>query len=81
MSDDCMAFSCIFRRLRIRARRHSRFQIRNLFSQDQMKFSCGSHKAQREIQGVSKVNRNARDRMLGSRLIWVSREKNRENFA
>lgn len=75
MSDVCMAFSCIFRRLRIGARRHSRLQIRNLCSQDQMKFSCNSHKAQREIQGVSKVNRNARDKILRSRLIWVDREE------
>lgn len=75
MSDVCMVFSCIFRRLRIRARRHSRLQIRNLFSQDQMKFSCDSHKTQREIQDVSKVNRNARDKILSSRLIWVGGEK------
>lgn len=39
-----------------------------------MKFSCDSHKGQREIQGVSKVNRDARDEVLGTRLIWVSRE-------
>lgn len=40
-----------------------------------MKFCCDSDKAQREIQDASKVNRNARDKIHRSRLIWVGKEK------
>lgn len=42
---------------------------------NQMKFYCDSDKAQREFQDASKVNRNAWDKILRSRLIWVGREK------
>lgn len=46
-----------------------------------MKFYCDSDKAQREFQDASKVDRNARDKIHRSRLIWVGREKKRENIA
>lgn len=42
-----------------------------------MKFSCDSHKAQKETHNASKVNRNARDKIGISKLIRAGREGKR----
>lgn len=52
-----------------------------MFSQDQMKFSCDSHKAQKETHNASKVNRNARDKIGISKLIRAGREGKRGSMA